>query len=376
MAQTKAFQKLIHSDAMEAIRNLSVPVEGLAEVIQDHWTFDLYSRKPGPAYLEDGVIKPTDLDLVCFLSALADRNAVINLPSYTSKRAKTIREGETVISNKNRHGKVIGLNANKAVLSFSIRIEDMNVMSSDGLGSEEIGAPRNFMIVDLDGEFYSGWKTIEFVPTAKENDFLNDKQLWTGNSIYFENFVHPMRWTSFFGQYFFVTKALINRLEQDLTYTNLCIQQLLKNGIKFPTSGDGSKKEWPASTKGESKSISVKTCEVEVDIPWTGSYVHPSKIENSQENLVRLDKLAHKIKHKQLPALRFATRATELAFFKNGGVTTNFPTWIKGASWETDYVQPGKRTEWNRLMLTQRFPFEKGFAIRYREFEKSERVAV
>jgi len=59
-----------------------------------------------------------------------------------------------------------------------------------------------------------------------------------------------------------------------------------------------------------------------------------------------------------------------------GGLSAGFPAWIKGASWEVGYVQPGKRTEWNRLMLTQRFRFEKGFAIRMREYEKSKRVAL
>jgi len=371
---TRAFQKLIHSDAMEAIRNLSVPVEGIAETLLEHWAFDLYSRKPGPAWVDEGgQIKPTDLDLVCFLSALADRNAVINLPTYTSKRAKTIREGETVLSKTNRHGRVIGLTANKSVLSFSIRVEDMNVLQSDGQGKEELGAPRNFMIVDLDGEFYSGWKRIEFVPTAKENDFLNDKQLWTGNTIHFENFVHPLRWTSFYGQYYFVTKSLIDRLEQDLAHCNSCIKDMLAKGVYFPSTGEGSKKEWPATTKGDSKPIKVKTLEVEVDIPWVGE--HPAELV-SQESLVRLDKLAHNIKFKQLPALRFATRATELAFLNAGGLSAGFPAWIKGASWEVGYVQPGKRTEWNRLMLTQRFPFEKGFAIRMREYEKSEMDAL
>jgi hypothetical protein len=368
----KTFTMLVGSEAMESIRDRSKSVDTLAETLLKHWSFDLYSRKPGPAYYnEDGTLETTDLDLVCFLSALADRNAVINLPSYKSLRAKSKREGETVISKANRHGKVLGLSANKSVFTFSIRVEDQNVMQSDGEGNDSTGAPRNFLITGLDGSFYEGWSVIEFVPSAKENDFLNDKKLWTDNKVYFKNFVHPLRWTSFFGSYYFVTKALIDRLEQEVEYYNAQIKRIQALGVRFPTTGDGSKKEWSATKKGETEPVTVTAFEAEVDIPWVREF--PDTMA-SQEILVNLDKKVHNIKFKQLPALRFATRATELAFFQKTGRLTSFPAWMKDAKWETNYVQPGKRTEWNRLIMTQRFPFEKGYAIRYREFQKTERI--
>jgi hypothetical protein len=163
-------------DAMQRILNRSAPIQDVIDTLIDHWGYDLYTRKPGPAYYADGAFNATDLDLACFLSALVDRKAVINLPKYEAKRAKTIREGERVLSASNRHGQVQGLTANKEVFSFSVRILDQNVIQA---GTEDtpdtVGAFRNFMLVDIDGEWHDGWKTIEFMPSAKENDFLNEK---------------------------------------------------------------------------------------------------------------------------------------------------------------------------------------------------------
>lgn len=39
---------------------------------------------------------------------------------------------------------------------------------------ESVGEPRNFMMVDVDGTWYEGWKTIELLPKAEENQFLHE----------------------------------------------------------------------------------------------------------------------------------------------------------------------------------------------------------
>jgi hypothetical protein len=363
-------------DAMQRILDRSEPIQDIIDTLLDHWSYDLFSRKPGPAYFENGVFQPTDLDLACFMSALADRKAVIVLPHYTSRRAKTIREGERILSKTNRHGQIQGLTSNKEVFSFSVRILDQNVIQA---GTEttpdEAGAYRNFMLVDIDGTWHDGWSRIEFSPTAKENDFLKDKSLWTGNSVVFKNFVHPNRWISFYGQYYLLTKALIARLEDENKFLNTEVDRLLNAGCKFPPVGAGAKKEWPKTTKGESVAEKVDAFEAEVDLPFSGSF--PTfQVEN--ESLVEADTLARILKSKVVPALRFSTRATELAFFKAGCKSKGLPAWIKEGSrdiWESGYVVEGKKKEWERLIFTQLFPGQKGIALRYRVYTKTERVA-
>ena len=53
--------------------------------------------------------------------------------------------------------------------------------------------------------------------------------------------------------------------------------------------------------------------------------------------------------------------------------TKGFPGWIQNAKWEENHAI--KRTHWNRLILTQLGVGEKGIALRYRTFQKTERVA-
>ena len=54
----------------------------------------------------------------------------------------------------------------------------------------------------------------------KENKFIYDNGLANENAIKFTHFVSPNRWTSMFGQYYFMTKALIWRLKEESAYYN------------------------------------------------------------------------------------------------------------------------------------------------------------
>jgi len=183
-------------------------LEDLIEEVKGWWKFDLFGRSPTRALVDEGgnLLKPTDLDLACFLAALASRNAVIKLPTYKVRRPRQLRDDEWVTSAENRHGKLVGLTSNKEAFSFSALMIDANVVRQVTDEKQEVGAFRNFMIVDLDGHFYDGWRVIEFVPSRKENDFLARRGLWTEDKIVFDRFVHPNRWVSFFGQPYVLTK--------------------------------------------------------------------------------------------------------------------------------------------------------------------------
>lgn len=363
---------VLDNPMMQAVIDREDPIQPVINKLIDHWSYDLFSRKPGAAYTEDDVFVGTDLDLACFLFALSERGAVINIPQYESRRVKTVAEGERVVSSDNRHGKILNVISNKENFSFSIRIMDANVITTDSVGNF-----RNFMLVDLDGSWYDGWKAIEFVADAKENDFLTNNKLWSGSSVIFKNFIHPNRWISFYGQYYFITKVLIDRMTEEAKYLKDLAANMRKMGITISGGGAGEKKEWPKKTVvGDQKSIKVPAFEAVVEYPeffnnWpdTELLLPDYKGTDDSDLLKAVEDRSRELTYTIIPKLRFATRATEYAFNFNGDNGKKMPSWIGNAKWQSGYVQAGKRTAWNRLVFTR------GIALRYRKYEKSEIVS-
>lgn len=373
-------REVLNSEVMQVISDRTQTIMPMAEKVLGHWDLDLYTRNPGPAVLTQTGLKPTDLDLATFMMALVNRGAVINLPRYEGMRAASVRPNERIVSRENRHGPINGLFCNREAFSFGILVNDQNVVVIYPDGSERTGAPRNFSLVNVEGKWHDGWRRIEFSPSAKENDWLNDKRLWTGRSVVFENFVHPNRWISFYGQYYFITKCLIERLEEEARHLNSEIHRLLEIGISYPLSDQP--KEWPKAEKvGEEKSIQVTAFEAAVDVPEKkGEY---PKTPATIEDLVRITDTRRGMVYGITRKLRFAARSVELAFFRNGFTKVNnsargeeiLPAWID-AKWERNYTLPGKRKKFNRLVLFQPAPGQQGVAIRYRIWDKTERVCV
>ena len=163
----KTLTNIFDNPIMKTIMDRSKEIDdSIIKEVSSWWRYDMLNRKPGPAYVDEDFVG-TDLDLSCFLYELAERGAVINIPHYKNMRATTKKEGQAIISQDNRHGQVLGLVSNKDVFSFSLRIKDMNVMTTNNVGDY-----RNFSITDLDGDWYPGWGNLEFIPTAKENKFI------------------------------------------------------------------------------------------------------------------------------------------------------------------------------------------------------------
>lgn len=364
---------ILDTENMQTILDRSQPIQPVIDDMLSHWSYDLFTRKPGKAYTDDNVFVGTDLDMACFLFALADRGAVINIPKYEGRRPTQKTAGEVIVSKDNRHGKLLGISANKENFSFSVRINDMNIMTTDTVGNF-----RNFMLVDMDGKWYDGWKCLEFVPDAKENDFILKNDLLSDNSIIFKNFVHPNRWTSFYGQYYFVTKALIDRLTEEAKFLKDAAVEMRKKGITIGGGQGGEKKEWPKKTVvGDQKSIKINAFEAEVDYPQIEG-VYPSTYEtmlpeykgtSESELLKEVEDRARALTYSIIPKLRFAARSTEYAFNFNSDNGLKMPAWIQNAKWDRKYVLAGKKKVWNRLV------FSRGIAIRYRNYEKSEIVA-
>ena len=353
---------LLSNPLVKGILDRSSDIIPIINEVQNWWGYDLFTRKPSPAYDEYGIFKGTDLDLACFLYSLAGRGAVINIPQYKAQGPKTIKEGQVIKSQYNRNGKLINVGANKEFFSFNITIIDMNIV-----GEDKVGDFRTFILTDKNGDWYDGWKTIQFEPTLKENRFLTESKLWTSNKIIFKNFIHPNRWTSFFGSHYVITKMLIDRLVDQSAFLNTEIKRMLAAGVTFPGS------EGPTSfevTKEGGVSKKFTAFEAKIYIPETqikGDYELYEEL--NQENLIKAYNQRKYLQHKVLPALRFMTRATEYAHFK---APDNMPAWLKNVSWEPGFKETTRaRNQWDRLKLFQPAVGEKSVSIIKRTYEKS-----
>jgi hypothetical protein len=361
--KTKTIENLLDSESMRQITNRGRSVDHIIEEVKADWAYNLFERKPAPAYIANGELHTTNLDLASMMSALADRNAVINIPNYDSRRATTKKENEWVVSDKNRHGKLIGLNANKDVFSFSAKIVDQNVINTD---TNEAGAYRNFLLTDLNGKLYNGFDKIEMHPTAKENKFIRETGIGIGNTIYFSNFVTPQLWSGFFGEPYTKLKALETRLNDEANfYRNAAAE--VKEGLGIVLGKRYAKKldtKGPAVQRGESVPVIVSAFEAEMDVPLRGKY---QSIPFSKEGYQMAKAHASELTYSVIPRLRFSSRAVELAFSKYGMEGQNKVSW-KTPKVERNYVLPGKRIGWNRMS------FGDGYALRFRDYEKTERV--
>ncbi len=353
----------IHPVALDVMdRGIEDLLPAILEV-QGWWGYDLFKRKPGPAYYDEtGKLQLTNLDLVCFLWELSKRDAVITIPTYKSRRASKTRTDQKTISDKNRNGVITSLQSNQNFFSFSVKIKDMNIISEDSVGDF-----RTFMLTDLDGSWYEGWKTIQFSPTLKENRWLYENKLFTGNTIFFKNFIAPSRWTSFFGHHYFITKLMIERLTEEASWCRAAYKIMLQMGIKFPGEKGPAAYSYGEKTKGIKKIFTSFEVKLQHS-PFKGEYKMP---KTNQKNMIALyDK--QKRYAQIIEGLRFMTRASEFAHYSN---PDSFPGWLKNIKWEEDYSEKGKRIKWQRLVLFQPGVAEIGWSILKRTYEKSTEVA-
>jgi hypothetical protein len=339
----------------------------VAEQAANFWSYDLFKRKPSPAYSEYGLFQGTDLDLAVFMYSMADRGAVINIPRYKAMRQKKMRTDQTLTSKSNRHGRVLGVQANKDFFTFSINVFDENVV-----GADKVGDYRTFSLTDLDGSWYPGWDKIEFIPTINENKFITENKLWSGNRIVFRNMIHPNRWTSFFGHHYIISKMVIERLTEESKHLNAEIKRLLAAGIEFPKTGDKPETH-DYHTPGETKSIKMQVFQAEVFMPETKYVGEYAKSADTQAGLVDAYQ-TRKTFQKYIKQLRFMCRATEYAHSK---APANMPSWIKGVTWEPGFkTSTRSRTLWERLPLFQDGVGEFSIALLRRWAEKSARVDI
>lgn len=358
----ESLKNVLEHPLMQKIQDRTQDIMTVVDEVLSWWRYDIQTRKPGPAYVDDQFVG-TDLDLACFLFELAERHAVINIPTYKGMRARTQKTDQQIVSSENRHGHILGLRANKETFSFSLTVKDVNVISET-----EVGAYRNFAVTDLNGNWYDGFDVLEFVPNAEENKFLFDNNIVTSDKIVFTNFVHPNRWGSLFGHHYFITKALIDRLKEESAYYFQELKVMRENGVKFPAKESSGKSEY---TKTLGQKIQIDSFCVELDYPDNNS-VYP-QYPYDEVNLIKLTDRRNYFLYHLIPQLNFAVRTVEFAYYKYGN--ERIPAWLQNVKWENGYIAKGKRTAWDRLILFQPVVGQIGVSLRKRVFKSSQEVS-
>lgn len=326
----------------------------LADAILGQSLFSWEGRNPSPALDEDGNFQCTDLDLFSFLVPLADRGAVIEIPHYRNRRKIVVRADERKIGT-NQFGPIRGLTSHQNVLSFSTLLWDNTIIKSDPeTEKEEIGAWRNYMIVDCDGHWYDGWDKIVFNPAARENDFILKHRLLTGNTIYFQYPVHPNRWQSVFGAPYLILKMLMARIKNEAEFFK---HEMARLGAMGHRLSEGEKKPYKEPEyEGATEPIKVQTIEMELDLPdFTGSY---TSVQNSQKGLVEAYRRRKYLTYTLRRTVQFAIRADELSFFKYGN--GRIAHWMEGRTWNHNWRPPRGKVDWNQMTLSP------DCALRYR----------
>lgn len=354
---------------LQTARSLDAIVDD-AQKLVDTWRYDLDTRRPSPALVEDGVYKqPTDLDLATFLSALVERGAVIKIPKYASRRAATAK-GNAVRLLDDRYGAMSSLVSNQKMFSFSLRLHDLSVLE-DG----KAGAFRTFMVVDVDGSWHDGFGSLTFMPDHKETAFIQKFMIGFEGKIVFDRFVHPMRWVSMFGRPYAASKLMIQaltRLAKNLRETKKQIGMVVTDPEAQKSSYDASSDSDAAEdARGSVEAIEVPNLLAEVTIGDT-SMAAVALGQTSMGSKVSVDypvtlgglravTLALSDINKLVERLRFSTRLTEYAFFLLGDKREGqLPSWMSGQLWGRE---KDKRTEWNVIDLPHVSPDAK---LRYR----------
>jgi len=330
-----------------------------ANNISRRWQHNLFDRRPAPALMEDGVLmQATDLDLSTFLAALAQRRAVIKIPTYRSRREAKAKPKEVVRLMAERYGQITGLVSNKQVFSFSVRLLDLSIIE-DG----KPGSFRAFMLQDVDGEWHEGFSRFAFAPNREENKFIEDFQLANHGEIVFTGFVHANRWQSFYSANYLLAKAMVHRLAELAKYYRAEAKAIVAEAKLTLPEAPEYEFEPDDQGSGRLEKITVHSMEATVDYTYMDEPLQLPALPRTQAGYDLARKYV-KEASSVLEALRYATRATEYAFWALGDDReAQLPSWLSGVAWEDEKTA---RTMWRRLRLHQRAVGERSVGLRYR----------
>lgn len=368
VALPKTLQNIVdlEDSTARSIMDKSVNIDRkFVDKVINRSVFSWEGRNPRPALDDDGNFQCTNLDLLSFLVPMVARGAVIEIPRYQNRR-KIVRKANERKVGSSQFGKTTGLTSNKDVFSFSVRIFDQSIVVKNPETEEEtMCGHRNYMLVDCDGHWYDGWNCITWDPSKAENAFLNDKNLWTGNSVIFKDYVHENRKQSVYGSPYILLKMLSKRLSDEAKFYAGEVDRLKAKGFSLPPGEKGPYVK-PFS-EGATESIKVGTMEMVLDTPeFTGKY---KRVRNTQKGLLTAYRRRKELIYTLKPLVQFVLRADEAAFYLHGQSEMFVPAWMNGAEWSKGFKLPKGRVTWNLM------DFGNGFALRYRTKEVSQKVS-
>jgi len=171
-----------------------------------------------------------------------------------------------------------------------------------------------------------GWGSLDFVPGVKDDKYFENSDLWEGDELHFEHFVHPDLAQAFYSENFVLMKALLERVTheaKEYRKRNKMYELLLN--IQHTHS---------ESEEGESEPKKVNALESKLVLPPLEDTRYPLRgIEESglrreylrnpgtSTGIMNLHRYAAprvKLLKKVKERLQTLTRAVDLAFFLHG----------------------------------------------------------
>jgi len=398
-------REILHNPIVEVVLDRSQPIKPAIEDTLKLWQADLAAGQVARAYTQglDGrpIYKGNEPDIFPVLMALAQRKSVINIPSYDEYTPVMLTLGQRIASKENRHGQITRVVSRENAHSFNARMFDYNVITTKPDGTEEVGAYRNFMVVNYFGTWHQGWSNLGVKLTEEEMKSFEEQNLTVGTGVIrqelvskgvirtyeekiasFRNFVHPEVAMLFYHPEYIKAKALVNRLRDEARFCRELEEKLRKMNIKLPAPEE-IEERIVSEPAGPRERLVVPNLEAKLILPKSkgqepkGRYPVRYPIYSIEgEDVKRYDTLPTSDYKAMQGVLRYAmrqnndltyrigasirsvVRAVELAYFLHGfeggkgsgrEVT---PLW-EVPQWVRDYREPRGRTMWNALHLAE-----------------------
>ncbi len=307
----------------------------------------------------------TDLDLFSVLVPLYLRHAVIEIPEYENRRQTRVCETERKIGTQS-FGNIVGLVSHKKAFSFSVRIVDRTIVAKNPvLNLETCGAYRNYMIVDVNGDWYSSWQQISWDTLPKEREFFEKIGILKDGKVGFFHYVHPNRRQSIYGAPYLLLKLLAKRLHDEQEFYRGEVRRLTALGITVCTTHSIRGK---TVAVGPKKKIEVSSMEIALDTQgFRGEY---TSVPQTNAGMQFAHDRVRRLRYTLIPLVQFVTRADEAAYFLHGEHNQYIAPWMQECVWEKDW-KASKRSKkvWNRMHFT------KEAALRYRVYNTTQTVA-
>ena len=370
----KTLENILEHPAVRVALDVKMPVEIAYAEIMNYYKVDINKRNPRPSYKTTAdneiISKETDMDLFTFINELVLRNAEISIPNYKRMCEPNENPDLVKISDDAPNGKLVALVGREDALSFSIRIIDKTYMQKNPDGSTTIGVPRNYALVNHEGELRDCW-VIDTKLNQKESNFIKNKNLSVdGEKLSFNYFVHPNKAFSFYGAPYMAACILSRRIKEEANCYRAYAKGIEEIWNFFVPREDIllGKQPFEYDTFPSYKSsIDVMDIETLTEIPGLGADYPILGITKEGEitETGYLDEIARYSKRRAImlsyhygPRINAIKRAIEYAFFKYGFYNKEQkdgneiqPSWEK-PEWIRDHKPKERpRTSFNALRL-------------------------